>query len=133
MRPREIVRASAGAGKTFRISSRIIGLLASGEAPSDILASTFTRKAAGEILDRVLVRVAEAVLDPEKARTHSAAVSASSGSSCSTSRWWRSVKTRFTASSTTGLDRQLTARSSGARAYRSAAASTTDGAAPRQP
>jgi hypothetical protein len=68
MNPREIVRASAGAGKTFRISSRIIGLLASDQPPSSILASTFTRKAAGEILDRVLVRVAGAVLDEKAAR-----------------------------------------------------------------
>lgn len=66
--PRELVRASAGTGKTFRISSRIIGLLATGAEPEQILASTFTRKAAGEILDRVLFRLAEAALDEEKAR-----------------------------------------------------------------
>ncbi len=66
--PRELILASAGSGKTFRISSRIIGLLAAGEEPEAILASTFTRKAAGEILGRVLVRLAEAALDPEKAR-----------------------------------------------------------------
>lgn len=65
--PRELVRASAGTGKTFRISSRIIGLLAAGEAPRTILASTFTRKAAGEILERVLVRLARAALDPAAA------------------------------------------------------------------
>ena len=54
--PRELVLASAGSGKTYPLSSRIIELLASGAPPGDILASTFTRKAAGEILDRVLVR-----------------------------------------------------------------------------
>jgi ATP-dependent helicase/nuclease subunit A len=67
MPPRELVLASAGSGKTFRISSGIIALLARGEAPDDIFASTFTRKAAGEILDRVLVRLARAVLDPVEA------------------------------------------------------------------
>jgi ATP-dependent helicase/nuclease subunit A len=67
MNSREIVRASAGSGKTFRISSRMIGLLASGQPPSSVLASTFTRKAAGEILDRVLLRVARAALDPKEA------------------------------------------------------------------
>src|SRR5690606_25525447 len=61
--PRELVLASAGTGKTFHISSRIIGLLASGVAPDAIFASTFTRAAAGEILDRVLQRLARAALD----------------------------------------------------------------------
>jgi ATP-dependent exoDNAse (exonuclease V) beta subunit len=61
------VRASAGTGKTFRISSRIVGLLAHGARPDEILASTFTRKAAGEILDRVLLRLARAALDDEAA------------------------------------------------------------------
>lgn len=66
--PREVVLASAGAGKTFRISSRLIGLLAAGVPPESILASTFTRKAAGQILDRVLHRLAEAALDADAAR-----------------------------------------------------------------
>ncbi len=66
--PHELVRASAGTGKTFRISSRIVGLLAHGAEPDHVLASTFTRKAAGEILDRVLFRLAEAALDPDEAR-----------------------------------------------------------------
>jgi ATP-dependent exoDNAse (exonuclease V) beta subunit len=70
--PRELILASAGSGKTFRLSSRIIGLLARGEEPEAVLASTFTRKAAGEILARVLVRLAEAALDPAKATELSA-------------------------------------------------------------
>jgi hypothetical protein len=65
--PREIVLASAGTGKTFRLSSRIIALLNAGVPPHEILASTFTRKAAGEILERVLVRLARAVVDEEGA------------------------------------------------------------------
>jgi ATP-dependent helicase/nuclease subunit A len=69
MLPRELVLASAGTGKTFRISSRIIGLLAAGVRPEAIFASTFTRKAAGEILDRVLARLAEAALDVKAAET----------------------------------------------------------------
>jgi len=60
---RTLIRASAGSGKTFQLSSRLIGLLALGAAPESILASTFTRKAAGEILERVLGRLARAVLD----------------------------------------------------------------------
>lgn len=65
--PRELVLASAGSGKTYHLSSRIIELLASGAPPSEILASTFTRKAAGEILDRVLIRLAEGASDADRA------------------------------------------------------------------
>lgn len=60
--PREVVLASAGTGKTFTLSSRIMGLLARGIPPERILATTFTRKAAGEILNRVLLRLAGIVL-----------------------------------------------------------------------
>jgi ATP-dependent helicase/nuclease subunit A len=65
---RELVLASAGTGKTYHLTTRIIGLLAKGEDPGVIFASTFTRKAAGEILDRVLVRLARAALDDGEAR-----------------------------------------------------------------
>lgn len=58
--PAELVRASAGTGKTFALSTRLIRLLAMGQRPDGILATTFTRKAAGEILDRVLRRLADA-------------------------------------------------------------------------
>jgi len=61
--PRELVLASAGAGKTYSLSSRLIALMAGREGPGAIFASTFTRKAAGEILDRVLLRLGAAVLD----------------------------------------------------------------------
>jgi ATP-dependent exoDNAse (exonuclease V) beta subunit len=63
---RELVLASAGSGKTYRLSSRLIALLREGVPPQEILASTFTRKAAGEIVDRVLVRLARAALDAEE-------------------------------------------------------------------
>jgi len=65
--PGEIVSASAGSGKTYRLTSRYIALLAEGVAPGRILAITFTRKAAGEILQRILERLAEGVTDPAKA------------------------------------------------------------------
>lgn len=55
-----IVRASAGTGKTYQLSSRYLWLLARGVRPSEILATTFTRKAAGEILERVVRRLVEA-------------------------------------------------------------------------
>jgi ATP-dependent exoDNAse (exonuclease V) beta subunit len=58
--PHLVIRASAGTGKTYQLSNRFIGLLGKGVRPEEILATTFTRKAAGEILDRVLLRLAEA-------------------------------------------------------------------------
>jgi ATP-dependent exoDNAse (exonuclease V) beta subunit len=61
-----VIRASAGTGKTYQLSSRYIGLLAAGVSPDEILATTFTRKAAGEIQDRVLLRLAEAAGDAQK-------------------------------------------------------------------
>jgi ATP-dependent helicase/nuclease subunit A len=51
-----MIRASAGTGKTFQLSNRFLRLLLSGVPVDQILATTFTRKAAGEILDRVILR-----------------------------------------------------------------------------
>ena len=59
--PYLVILASAGSGKTFQLTSRYLMLLRSG-GPDKILASTFTRKAAHEIFDRVLIRLAAAVL-----------------------------------------------------------------------
>ena len=55
-----LVRASAGTGKTYRLTARLLRTLLQGAAPETILATTFTRKAAGEILDRVLLTLANA-------------------------------------------------------------------------
>ena len=53
-----LIRASAGTGKTYRLTARLLRLLVQGAGPESILATTFTRKAAGEILDRVLLTLA---------------------------------------------------------------------------
>ena len=50
----EVVAASAGTGKTWRLTTRILRLLLGGAEPSSILAITFTRKAAAEIRARAL-------------------------------------------------------------------------------
>jgi ATP-dependent exoDNAse (exonuclease V) beta subunit len=63
-----VIRASAGSGKTHQLTNRYLGLLAAGIDPDLILATTFTRKAAGEILNRVLERLAEAVTEPGQAK-----------------------------------------------------------------
>jgi len=67
MRQYEAISALAGSGKTYALTSRFIGLLAQGARPEEILAVTFTRKAAGEIFDRIVTRLAAAALH-ERAR-----------------------------------------------------------------
>ena len=69
---RSIVIANAGCGKTWTLSTRFARwcldrLAREGRAcPERILALTFTRKAAGEILEAVVLRFTEA-LDGDKA------------------------------------------------------------------
>jgi ATP-dependent exoDNAse (exonuclease V) beta subunit len=58
----EVIRASAGTGKTFSLTNRLLFLILRGADPSTILATTFTRKAAGEIRERLLTRLASACL-----------------------------------------------------------------------
>ena len=60
---RVVIRASAGTGKTFQLTNRFLALALAGVPLDTILATTFTRKAAGEILDRVLLRLAEAAAE----------------------------------------------------------------------
>ncbi|OYP38497.1 UvrD-helicase domain-containing protein [Rhodopirellula sp. MGV] len=58
--PPMLVRASAGTGKTYRLTARMLQIFFQGAAPQTVLATTFTRKAAGEILDRILLTLADA-------------------------------------------------------------------------
>jgi ATP-dependent helicase/nuclease subunit A len=49
-----VVQACAGAGKTWMLVSRMLRALLEGAKPQEILAITFTKKAAGEIRERLL-------------------------------------------------------------------------------
>ncbi|MCC6285268.1 MAG: UvrD-helicase domain-containing protein [Phycisphaerales bacterium] len=85
----DLVLASAGTGKTFQLAMHIIRLLARGTPPNSILAVTFTRKAAGEIAQRVLRSLAEGAaggeplkrlrefIDPHLTRARAAELAAS--------------------------------------------------------
>ncbi len=59
------VRAAAGTGKTWLLTSRLITLLMQGVSPGSILAITFTRKAAAEIHQRVAQRLLAMVVADE--------------------------------------------------------------------
>ncbi|MBS7808429.1 UvrD-helicase domain-containing protein [Variovorax sp. PCZ-1] len=48
-----VVQACAGAGKTWMLVSRIVRALLAGSEPQEILAITFTKKAAGEMRERL--------------------------------------------------------------------------------
>lgn len=60
------ILASAGSGKTYQLTNRYLQILARGAAPYGILASTFTRAAAGEIRDRILRTLAESADGDDK-------------------------------------------------------------------
>ncbi|MCZ6444795.1 MAG: UvrD-helicase domain-containing protein [Planctomycetota bacterium] len=62
------ILASAGSGKTYQLTTRYLQLLAAGADPNSILATTFTRAAAGQIRDRLLRDLAEAAIDPNHRR-----------------------------------------------------------------
>lgn len=62
----KIISAGAGSGKTFRLTAELVGLLASGEVrPSGIIATTFTRKAAAELQERLRVKLLSANMPAE--------------------------------------------------------------------
>jgi len=69
--PNEMILASAGSGKTWQLTNRFIALmgqqLLAGQemTPERIVAVTFTRKAAGEFFDSILVKLAKAASDPD--------------------------------------------------------------------
>ncbi len=55
----EVISAGAGSGKTYTLTGRMVDLLKSGVRPAGILATTFTKKAAAELQERVRIRLLE--------------------------------------------------------------------------
>lgn len=65
LQPRLLILANAGSGKTHELVTRCIKLLSLGQNPEEILALTFTRKAAAEFLQKLFERLGDAVEDKE--------------------------------------------------------------------
>ena len=69
LEPYLMIRASAGSGKTYQLSNRIIGMIGVRErSPERIIALTFTRKAAGEFADDLLHKLSRAALEDQAAK-----------------------------------------------------------------
>lgn len=60
------ILASAGAGKTFRLTYRYLDLASAGAGVGSILATTFTRAAAGDIRNRIFMNLVNAARDESK-------------------------------------------------------------------
>jgi len=60
-----VVEACAGSGKTWLLVSRIVRLLLDGAAPGEVLAITYTRKAAREIEERLQEWLRQLAVDDE--------------------------------------------------------------------
>lgn len=64
-KPTEITQALAGSGKTQLLAYRFLRLMKLGADPTTILATTFSRKAAGEIRDRIVEMLSNAIVDSD--------------------------------------------------------------------
>ncbi|MBK6429173.1 MAG: UvrD-helicase domain-containing protein [Blastocatellia bacterium] len=76
----EIISASAGTGKTYRLAGLLLGTIRSGTArPEAVVATTFTNKAAAELRERVRRRLLSAGLADEARRLRAARIGTVNG------------------------------------------------------
>ena len=67
--PNLAIMASAGTGKTYSLAMRYITLLKLGVKPEEIVAMTFTNKAAGEIFDKIIQEILKMIASPAQLRS----------------------------------------------------------------
>lgn len=53
----ELINASAGSGKTYNLTSRIIEVLENGVNPEELMVTTFTKRAAAELRERIRIKL----------------------------------------------------------------------------
>ena len=53
----ELMNASAGSGKTFNLTARVVDAMRSGVAPESVMATTFTNRAAAELRERIRLQL----------------------------------------------------------------------------
>ena len=69
-RGRVIVSASAGSGKTFVMITRLVDIILSGADVSEVLAVTFTNKAAAQMRDKLRAELVKRLAVSEIGRAH---------------------------------------------------------------
>lgn len=55
----ELINASAGSGKTYNLTNRVVDIIKNGADPEALMATTFTNKAAAELRERIRVELLE--------------------------------------------------------------------------
>ena len=64
----ELINASAGSGKTYSLTKRVLDAISQGVAPEGIMATTFTNRAAGDLQERIRVQLISAGRGEESGR-----------------------------------------------------------------